>query len=149
MIELSLSKLVLIGIVTLVVVGPDKLPDLARKAGALFSRSRRWMDSVRSDIGRYSNLDGLNDIEQTVREATQDIHRNLPGIDLSAGPRNEQLAIGANSLIPADAHAARVRRFRLTKMEKASIAVGSRPSKNARTACNRKAGNESTIHPFY
>jgi len=124
MIELSLSKLVLIGIVALIVIGPDKLPNVARKAGILFARSQRWMDSIRSDIGRDINLDGLRDIGQTVREAAQEIQRGFP-----AGSRNESPTAVISPPVAACSHAARARRFRMRKREKAPPSVRRNSSK--------------------
>ena len=50
MIDLGVSKLALIAVVALVVVGPERLPKIARMAGNLFSRAQLYMSEVRSEV---------------------------------------------------------------------------------------------------
>ena len=52
MIDLSLSKLALIGVVALVVIGPEKLPKVARMAGAILGRAQRYINDVKSEVSR-------------------------------------------------------------------------------------------------
>ncbi|MGB6029161.1 MAG: twin-arginine translocase TatA/TatE family subunit, partial [Rhodanobacter sp.] len=50
MIEFSLGKLVLLALIALIVLGPEKLPGAARTAGALMRRVRRGWDDVRAEV---------------------------------------------------------------------------------------------------
>jgi len=59
MIDLGLSKLALIGVVALVVVGPERLPKVARMAGTLMGRAQRYMAEVKSEVNRQVELDEL------------------------------------------------------------------------------------------
>ena len=52
MIDLGVSKLALIAVVALVVVGPERLPKVARMAGNLFGRAQRYMADVKSEVNR-------------------------------------------------------------------------------------------------
>ena len=52
MIDLGVSKLALIAVVALIVVGPERLPKVARMAGNLFGRAQRYMNEVRSEVNR-------------------------------------------------------------------------------------------------
>ena len=57
MIDLGVSKLALIAVVALIVVGPERLPKVARMAGNLFGRAQRYMNEVRSEVNRQIELD--------------------------------------------------------------------------------------------
>ena len=66
MIEISLGKLVLLALVALIVLGPEKLPHAARTAGALVRRLRSGWDSVRAEVERELEIE---DLKRTAREA--------------------------------------------------------------------------------
>jgi sec-independent protein translocase protein TatB len=66
MIELSLGKLMLLALVALIVLGPEKLPHAARTAGALVRRLRSGWDSVRAEVERELEIEEL---KRTAREA--------------------------------------------------------------------------------
>ncbi len=66
MIEISLGKLVLLALIALIVLGPEKLPGAARTAGALLRRVRSGWDNVRSEVERELEIE---EIKRTAREA--------------------------------------------------------------------------------
>ena len=66
MIEISLGKLMLLALVALIVLGPEKLPHAARTAGALVRRLRSGWDSVRAEVERELEIE---DLKRTAREA--------------------------------------------------------------------------------
>ncbi len=66
MIEISLGKLVLLALIALIVLGPEKLPGAARTAGALLRRVRSGWDNVRSEVERELEID---QIKRHAREA--------------------------------------------------------------------------------
>lgn len=66
MIEISFAKLVLLALVALIVLGPEKLPGAARTAGALLRRVRSGWDSVRSEVERELEVE---EIRRAAREA--------------------------------------------------------------------------------
>jgi sec-independent protein translocase protein TatB len=66
MIEISLGKLVLLALIALIVLGPEKLPHAARTAGALVRRLRQGWDSVRAEVERELEIEEL---KRTAREA--------------------------------------------------------------------------------
>lgn len=66
MIELSFSKLLLIAVIALIVLGPEKLPKAARMAGAMLRRARQGWDSVRSEVERELEFE---EIKRTAHEA--------------------------------------------------------------------------------
>ena len=52
MLDLGISKMALIGAVALVVIGPEKLPRVARTVGALLGRAQRYVADVKSEVNR-------------------------------------------------------------------------------------------------
>jgi len=77
MIDIGLTKLALIGVVALVVVGPEKLPTVARMAGSLFGRAQRYINEVKSEVSREIELEELRKMQQDVREAASDIEQSI------------------------------------------------------------------------
>ena len=68
MIEISFGKLVLLALIALIVLGPEKLPGAARTAGALLRRMRSGWDSVRAEVERELEVE---EIRRTAREAAR------------------------------------------------------------------------------
>lgn len=62
MFDVGLLELLLVGIVALLVVGPERLPKLARTAGMWLGRGRRFISSVKDDIDRELKADELRSI---------------------------------------------------------------------------------------
>ena len=52
MIDLGISKLALIGVVALIVIGPEKLPRVARMAGTLLGRAQRYINDVKAEVSK-------------------------------------------------------------------------------------------------
>lgn len=77
MIDLGLTKLALIGVVALVVIGPEKLPKVARMAGTLFGRAQRYINQVKSEVSREIELDELRKMHKEVQEAASDVEQGI------------------------------------------------------------------------
>lgn len=77
MIDLGLSKLALIGVVALVVIGPEKLPKVARMAGSLLGRAQRYINDVKSEVSREMELDELRTMQQEVQDAAKDVESSI------------------------------------------------------------------------
>lgn len=71
MIDLGLSKLAVIGVVALVVIGPEKLPKVARMAGSLYGRAQRYLHDVKTEVSREMELDELRNLKQTMHEVQE------------------------------------------------------------------------------
>lgn len=69
MFEISFGELAIIGLVALIVLGPERLPAVARTMGALVGRAQRFIRSVKSDIHQHSQMAGFNDLKQDVEDA--------------------------------------------------------------------------------
>jgi sec-independent protein translocase protein TatB len=66
--DISFGELLLIGVVALVVLGPERLPVVARTLGALVARAQRFVMSVKTDIQQQADLSGLASLKQEVQE---------------------------------------------------------------------------------
>jgi sec-independent protein translocase protein TatB len=69
MIDLGLTKIAVIGVVALVVIGPEKLPKVARMAGTLYGRAQRYLNDVKSEVSREMELDELKNLRKQAEEA--------------------------------------------------------------------------------
>lgn len=77
MIDLGLSKLALIGVVALVVIGPERLPKVARMAGTLFGRAQRYINDVKSEVSREMELDELRKMKEEMEEAASSVEKSI------------------------------------------------------------------------
>jgi sec-independent protein translocase protein TatB len=77
MIDLGLSKLALIGVVALVVIGPEKLPKVARMAGTLFGRAQRYINEVKSEVSREIELEELRNMHKDMQQAASDVEQSF------------------------------------------------------------------------
>ncbi|MCL4471028.1 MAG: Sec-independent protein translocase protein TatB [Sulfuricella sp.] len=71
MFDVNFSELLLIGIVALVVIGPERLPKVARTMGLLFGRVQRYTAEIKADINNQLKLDELRKIEAEMRAKAQ------------------------------------------------------------------------------
>lgn len=71
MFDIGFTELIVIGVVALIVVGPERLPKVARTAGHLYGRLQRYVSSVKSDISREVELDELRKVGQNLRESVE------------------------------------------------------------------------------
>ncbi|MFP3555833.1 Sec-independent protein translocase protein TatB [Paraburkholderia sp. SIMBA_049] len=81
MLDLGLTKMALIGVVALVVLGPERLPRVARTAGALFGRAQRYVNDVKAEVTREIELDELRrmktEFESAAHNVESTIHDNM------------------------------------------------------------------------
>jgi sec-independent protein translocase protein TatB len=77
MIDLGLSKLALIGVVALVVIGPERLPKVARMAGTLFGRAQRYINEVKSEVSREIELEELRKMHTDMQQAASDVEQSF------------------------------------------------------------------------
>ncbi|MDR2207912.1 MAG: Sec-independent protein translocase protein TatB [Azoarcus sp.] len=77
MFDLGFSELVVIAVVLLVVVGPERLPGVARTVGHLFGRMQRYISDVKADIRREVQFDELKKFQQQARELEQSVREEM------------------------------------------------------------------------
>ncbi|MDR1367927.1 MAG: Sec-independent protein translocase protein TatB [Candidatus Accumulibacter sp.] len=95
MFEVSVSELMVLAIVGLIVVGPERLPKAARTAGFFLGRLRRYVNEVKTDIEREMRLDELKkartEIEDSLRHFGNDIDAEFRQIKRSLDESTEPL----------------------------------------------------------
>ncbi|QIL81476.1 Sec-independent protein translocase subunit TatB [Diaphorobacter sp. HDW4A] len=77
MIDIGLSKMALIGVVALVVIGPEKLPKVARTVGTLLGKAQRYVNDVKSEVNRSMELDELRKMKDNVESAARDVEQSV------------------------------------------------------------------------
>ena len=89
MFDIGFSELLVIAIVALVVIGPERLPKVARTLGHLFGRFQRYVADVKSSVEQEIHADDLrklqNDFQQGIASVNQTIHREAGAISKEAG----------------------------------------------------------------
>jgi sec-independent protein translocase protein TatB len=76
-IDLGLSKMALIGAVALIVIGPEKLPRVARTVGTLLGKAQRYVNDVKAEVNRSMELDELRKMKETVESAARDVESSV------------------------------------------------------------------------
>ncbi len=71
MFDVGFSELMVIAVVALIVIGPERLPRVARTMGHLFGRLQRYVNDVKADINREIELDELRKFKSTVEDAAR------------------------------------------------------------------------------
>lgn len=126
MIDLGLSKLAIIGVVALVVIGPEKLPKVARMAGSLYGRAQRYLNSVKAEVSREIELDELKNLQKEVQDAAQTIKGDVENsiaqnlADVESAWRDDAPPPSATS----DDQARKAREFRRKKLVRNSAIPG-------------------------
>ena len=77
MLDMSFSEIAVIGVVALVVLGPERLPKVARTAGHLFGRLQRYVATVKADINREMDTSELAKIKQEVQDAAKSFEQTI------------------------------------------------------------------------
>jgi sec-independent protein translocase protein TatB len=103
--DVGFSELIVIAVVALVVIGPGRMPGVARTAGALLGRAKRYVNKLKADIESEVDLEEFNRIKSTFYDAAKSIEHSVSQareeLDASAESLNQSIA--AQSETPADA----------------------------------------------
>lgn len=73
MIDLGVSKIALIGAVALIVIGPEKLPRVARTIGTLLGKAQRYVADVKAEVSRSIELEEFKKMKESVEGASKDV----------------------------------------------------------------------------
>ena len=77
MLDLGLSKMALIGAVALIVIGPEKLPRVARTVGTLLGKAQRYVADVKAEVNRSMDLEELKKMKDTVESAAREVEQSV------------------------------------------------------------------------
>ena len=101
MFDFSFFELVVIGVVALIVIGPERMPKVARTMGLLFGRAQRYVSEVKADINNQLKLEELRKIEADLRakastaehviiEETRHVEQEFRGVAEQVSPAPAQ-----------------------------------------------------------
>ncbi len=123
MFDMGFTEMMLIGIVALIVIGPERLPGVARTAGKYFGRLKRFVTSVKADVEQELRADELREIlakqqqeldslRDTITEAGHELEKEAGAIgkagEAMAQSVDDAATASASDTVPADAPAAEV-----------------------------------------
>ncbi len=97
MFDIGFSEIVVIAVVALIVIGPEKLPKTARTLGHLFGRLQRYVTEVKADINRELELDELRKLQQQVQTAAKDFETSMTAAarEVESGVRGVEAELNA------------------------------------------------------
>ena len=110
MFDIGFSELLVIGIIALVVIGPEKLPRMARTVGVLAGRLQRYVADVKADINREIELDELRKMRDSMQQAASQFESSVKSemsqteadLKKTVDAATVDLAAGNPSEIPAE-----------------------------------------------
>lgn len=77
MFDVSFTELLMIGVIALVVIGPERLPKVARTIGHLVGRAQRYVSDVKSDIQREMDLEDISSLKHQLEDASKTIKETV------------------------------------------------------------------------
>src|SRR5512134_2695883 len=77
MFDIGFSEMLVIGLVALIVIGPERLPRVARTIGHLAGRLQRYVSDVKADINREIELDELRKMRDSMQEAASNFESSV------------------------------------------------------------------------
>ena len=166
MLDIGLTKIALVGVVALVVIGPEKLPTVARMAGSLFGRAQRYLNQVKAEVSREIELEELRKMQQEFKDAASKMEKTVA--DNLASAENtihsawnddaDALNNPLSSTPTPDQMAVKAKDFRKKKLARTSAVPGWYKQQNGRktlviSAAARVAryrpANASRVSTFY
>jgi sec-independent protein translocase protein TatB len=109
MFDIGFSELLLIAVVALIVIGPERLPKVARTLGHLFGRMQRYVNDVKADISREMELDELRKLQSSVEDAARSFQSSVDKgvsdaeLEMNRLAQDTQSAVDALGEAPAPA----------------------------------------------
>lgn len=77
MFNFGITEIMVIAVIGLVVIGPERLPKVARTLGHMFSRMQRYVSDVKSDISKEMQLEELKSLQKSMKETASEIQESV------------------------------------------------------------------------
>ena len=77
MFDVSFSELMVIAVIALLVIGPEKLPKVARTVGAFTGRMQRYLAQIKEEVNREMRFDELQKLQQEIKQGVENTQANL------------------------------------------------------------------------
>ena len=99
MFDIGFSEIVVIAVVALIVLGPERLPKTARTLGHLFGRLQRYVNDVKADISREMELEELRKLQQEMKSAASDLEQSMTSAvrEAESGVREVEAELNAGA----------------------------------------------------
>ena len=99
MFDIGFSEIVVIAVVALIVIGPERLPKTARTLGHLFGRLQRYVNDVKADISREMELEELRKLQQEMKSAASDLESSMTAAatEVRSGVREVEAQLNAGA----------------------------------------------------
>ena len=91
MFDFGFSELIVVMVVALVVIGPERLPKVARTLGHLWGRGQRYVNNVKADIERDMNIEEFRKLQQSVQEEASAVGESVKQMTLSVDQQLQQI----------------------------------------------------------
>jgi sec-independent protein translocase protein TatB len=102
MFDIGFSELFVIALVALIVIGPERLPKVARAAGHLFGRLQRYVNDVKADINREMELEDLKKIRDQFQDAARSVQQQVNQVGQQATQQVHEVQSDLNHSIAGD-----------------------------------------------
>lgn len=76
MFDFSFAELIVIMVVALIVIGPERLPKVARTLGHLWGRAQKYVDRVKADIERDMAVDEFRQLQGKIKAETEELEKS-------------------------------------------------------------------------
>ncbi|TVO57464.1 Sec-independent protein translocase protein TatB [Denitromonas halophila] len=103
MFDIGFTELMIIAIVGLVVIGPERLPKVARTVGHMLGRLQRYVGDVKSDIQREMHLEDLKKLQKEMTDSARDLESGLRGQAAAVKADLDDTAKSVNSAVSGEA----------------------------------------------
>ena len=135
MFDVGLSEMMVIAVVALVVIGPERLPRVARTLGHLVGRMQRYVNDVKADINREIELDELRKFKDQFQDAAQGVENTIrSGVDEAKADVESAAAITqTNELAGIDSKTPDSARAESAHLEESSIHAQVEPSASSKS----------------
>ncbi len=102
MFDFSFSELIVVLVVALVVIGPERLPKVARTLGHLYGRAQRYVNGVKADISRDMAVEEFRQLQAKVQAEAQAVEQSVKNIAVSADEQMQQINVAVTQLSSAE-----------------------------------------------
>lgn len=99
MFDISFTELMVIGVVALVVIGPERLPGVARTAGALLGRLQRYVSDVKADVQREMRLEEMKKLQTEIESQARGIE-NQVRTEMQSAEKSIESAVTPLAAVP-------------------------------------------------
>ncbi len=102
MFDFSFSELIVVLVVALVVIGPERLPKVARTLGHLYGRAQRYVNGVKADISRDMAVEEFRQLQAKVQAEAQAVEQSVKNIAVSTDEQMQQINAAVTQLSLAE-----------------------------------------------